>query len=86
MPDELSEFISVVEAWRDRRQSLAQPFSQDGLRRFIETHNGLTRRMISLLRTNEPEFYSALLELTQNASTMVQGGKIFANKVDRTNT
>ena len=86
MDEQLRELTSVIQTWRERRVGLAGPFNQDGLRRFIETHNALTRRMIRVFDTIDPEFYTALLELTQNASTLVLGGKIVVNKIDRTNT
>lgn len=81
----IEDLVSVVELWQMARKPLAEKFSQGGLRAFVETHNAKTRQMISLLGKQDPEFYSALLELTQNASTMVAGGKIIADKIDRTN-
>jgi hypothetical protein len=72
--------------WAQKRIPLAAPFTRDGMVGFIETHNALSRKMISLFDRKDPEFFSALLELAQNCSTLVSGGKIFVDKVDRTNS
>jgi hypothetical protein len=86
MPEaRIDDVVSVVETWMGERQGLAGHFSKDGLAEFIAVHNARTRQMISLLGKNDPDFYGALLELAQNASTMTAGGKIFVNKMDRTN-
>lgn len=86
MRRDLQELIDIVETWQARRQPLAVAFSQDGMREFIETHNALTRRLIAVTEKKDPEFWSSFLELAQNASTLVSGGKIFVNGQDRTNT
>jgi hypothetical protein len=64
---------------------LAHKFTQNGLREFVEVQNYLTRSLMALVDTTDPEFWSAWIELGQNASTMAQKGKIIANKIDRTN-
>lgn len=79
------EVYDAIEAWQLRRRSLAATFSKDGMREFVETHNAMTRKLISAFGTTDPEFYSSLLELSQNASTMTAGGKLFADKKDVTN-
>jgi hypothetical protein len=81
----MENFVAIVETWQLKRKPLAESFSRDGLREFAETHNALTKRMISEIGRQDPEFYSALLELSQHASTLTVGGKFFVNKVDRTN-
>ena len=87
MSDSVEEIVSLVESWQHRRTELAATFSQDGLRGFAEAHNFITRKLIAALgNKQDPEFWSAWMELGQNASSMIQGGKLFVNKVDRTNT
>jgi len=81
----LQELVDTVEAWQLRRMSLAAAFTTDGLREFAATHNALTRKLIVVVDRNDPEFWSAFLELCQQAGSMTAGGKFFVEKQDRTN-
>jgi len=89
MAQELDDLIAVIETWQTKRISLATKgenggFTKDGLHEFAETMNALTRKLISLTRQQDPEFWSAWLELGQNASTMTHNAKLVVDKIDRT--
>lgn len=45
----------------------------------------LARKMISEFGVNDDEFYTGLFELAMHAPTMLQGRKLFADGIDRTN-
>lgn len=74
-----------MDTWRIRRESVLKEYSyNDGastrsLREFVELQDALTRRMISLLQEQEPEWYTALYELAQNTDKIIRGGKTFIN-------
>lgn len=81
----LIDVTDLVETWMLKREGLAKEFSQDGLRGFVETMNGITRQVMGKVNITEPEFWSAWIELGQQASTFSAGGKTIANKIDRSN-
>lgn len=87
-PD-LRSFKEIVESWQTRRDTLmgtpsAKRGSAASLREFVEIHNALTRRLITVLGVHDPKFYDGLLELAQNAGRVLEGGKIFVDGQDRT--
>jgi hypothetical protein len=78
--------MDVIETWQTKRVPLASAFTRDGLREFSATHNALARRMMSLFDDRrDPEFYSALLELAQQCSTISVKAKFVVEGKDRTN-
>ena len=85
MDRDMQEFVGAVEMWVAKRKPLAEAFTMDGMREFVETHNALTRKLISLTGKFDPDFWSGVLELAQNAATMTTGGKLFVNGRDVTN-
>jgi hypothetical protein len=82
---DLESLRDTIITWQARRVPLAEKFTQDSLRGFAEGMNYLTRQMIAAFETDDPEFYSALMELAQNAGTLVSHAKLIVNKTDRTN-
>jgi hypothetical protein len=86
LPDRnLESLRDTVITWQSRRVKLAENFTQDSLRGFAEGMNYLTRQLIAAFETDDPDFYSALMELAQNAGTLTSKAKLIVNKVDRTN-
>lgn len=84
MSEEMKALLATVERWQGQREPLAKRFAMDGLDEFVRVHNGLTRELISVTGKVHPEFWSAWIELGQNASRMVQDGKLFVGQRDRT--
>lgn len=87
MPDKtpLDELVTAVETWQVKRVEEAAEFSRSGLQRFCEVMNYHTRRLISVTGKNDPEFWSAMAELSVNAQTLTTpGAKLRANHIDRT--
>jgi hypothetical protein len=77
--------IDVVETWNTQKEAGRQ-FTQKDMRKFIETMNDRTRHMISIVGRDNPEFYTGLFELAQNATTLTtKGAKIYGDGQDRTN-
>lgn len=74
-----------MEKWQNNRIPLAQKFTLDGWDEFATAMNGMTRELINCAERMDPEFWSAWIELGQNASTMTQSGKLFIGHRDRTN-
>jgi hypothetical protein len=86
MPREIEDLRAAVETWATMRHQFTS-FTRTDMQRFVETMNYHTRKTISILNSQDPEFWSALMELAQNASTLVtKGAKIFVDGEDRTNT
>lgn len=90
MPLDVTDLVAVVETWQIRRLGLATKgknhgFTQDGLYEFVEVHSALARKLVSLVGRQDPEFWSAWIELGTQASTIVTGAKTIANHIDRTN-
>ena len=85
-PDTLKD---IVESWKTLRDIEARKSndrtSSDSLRRFVEIMNAQGKKMIREFDVYDPTFYDALAELATHAATIAGGGKVFANKVDRTN-
>lgn len=82
---DLEDLIATVETWQAKRYTLSTEFKQDSMLAFVEGMNAMTSRLISLTGKKDPEFWSAWLELGQQASTMTAGGKTIADGHDRTN-
>jgi hypothetical protein len=90
MPRDIEDLVAVVETWQGMRIPLATKganggFTSDGLYEFIQAHSDRARQLISLTQKKDPEFWSAWIELGQQASTIVAGGKIVADHIDRSN-
>lgn len=83
----LIDVVDLIETWQIRREPLAKKggFSQDGLREFVETMNGITRRVMGLVDAKDPAFWSAWMEVGQQASTIAHNAKTIADKIDRSN-
>lgn len=81
----LIDVTDLIETWMLRREGLAKSFSQDSLRGFVEVMNGITRQVMAKVDMNEPDFWSAWIEIGQQASTFSVGAKTIANKIDRSN-
>ena len=85
----MNELRTVIETWISQRTLTfqRQPFNEganaSSLREFVEIQNRLSRRLISILQTENPDFWSAFVELGMNASRIVEGGKILVDKQDR---
>lgn len=78
--------IDVVETWNSQKTAIVQEFTQGDMTRFVETMNDRTRHLISLFGVKNPEFYTGLLELAQNACTLTTpGAQIVADGKNVTN-
>lgn len=82
----MEDVKGIVNSWRFARTFLSQKPTQDGLREFTERMNELTRNLISEFREYDPDFWSGVAELANNAATLTEkGAKLFVNGQDRTN-
>jgi len=85
MTDDMQAFIDTVETWAVLRKEV-RDFARPDMYRFVERMNANTRKLISHTGKQDPDFWSSLMELSQNACTMTTpGAKIFADGQDRTN-
>ena len=82
--NDLEALRDHILSWQAKRVPLSENFTRDSLRGFAEAMNYHTRALCRLMESNDPEFYSALMELAQNATTVVTGAKLIVNKIDRT--
>jgi hypothetical protein len=81
----MQELIELVETW-DVLRKLGRDFTSADLNKFAETMNDRTRQLISIIGVYNPDFYMALCELAQHASSMTTpGAKLFVDGQDRTN-
>jgi hypothetical protein len=83
--DAIEDLKNAVLTWQISRVPLSEKFSSDGLRGFAEAMNFHTGKLIRLMGTSDPEFYSAMMEMAQHAQTMVGKGKFIVDRKDRTN-
>lgn len=79
----LIEVTDLLETWQHRRIGLAEEFTNDGLYKFVEQMNGISKQVLNLCDIKDPEFWSAWIEIGQQCSTIAQQGKTFVNKQDR---
>jgi hypothetical protein len=79
----LEDVTDLILTWQTRRKALARPFKADGLREFVAVMNGITRQVMSRVDTNDPEFWSAWIEIGTQASTFAHNAKTFADHIDR---
>jgi hypothetical protein len=89
MSTEYKELVIIVETWMARRHEYASKWeggsNAASLREFVEAHNAMTRRLVSELQSQNPEFWSALYELAGNAETIIRNRKVFIDGQDVTN-
>lgn len=84
--DTSAYLVSLVEMWQRERVRQSEGFNLRGFREFCEVMNKQTRDLISFCDRKDPEFWTALLELAQNASTLTtKGAKVRADHRDVTN-
>jgi hypothetical protein len=85
MPDELRarDIADIVETWQAKRVPLAAAFTRDGLAEFAATGTALSKQLIAAMDRRDPEFWSAWIELGQQASTIVVNARTIVNGVDR---
>ncbi len=84
MPDKsATDVADIVETWQARRKPLAEKFTSDGLAEFAETHSALSKLLIAAMDRRDPEFWSAWIELGQQASTIVTKARTIVNHIDR---
>jgi hypothetical protein len=81
----LEDLISIVEIWQQKRKGLAEKFTADGMRSFMETHNAVCRNLVSATAKQDPDFWSAWTELGVQCQTITSGAKTFVDGIDRTN-
>jgi hypothetical protein len=79
----LEDVTDLILTWQNRRLKLAGPFKADGLREFVAVMNGITRQVMSMVDTNDPEFWSAWIEIGTQASTFANNAKTIADHIDR---
>lgn len=84
--DTAAEFVSIVEGWEKARREQSEKFTMRGFTGFVEAMNALTRRLVAFADRTDPEFWSAVAELANNAQTLTtKGAKILADHHDMTN-
>lgn len=66
-----------------KRQAFDGGANAASLREFVEIQNRLSKRFISEFQVQDPDFYSAIVELAMNAQRMIEKGKLFVNGQDR---
>ena len=83
----LTEFIQIVESWNVVKKVIQDPKDAAlDMRKFVEAHNAHTRRLISAVGRDYPDFWTGVFELAMNAQTLTSPkAKIFADGLDRTN-
>lgn len=82
----LDDFVSAVETWQMSRREEAQAFTLRGFRQFCEEMNFRSRKLINLTHKEDPDFWTALAELANNAATITtKGAKLYADRRDMTN-
>lgn len=87
---DIQKLRDVVGTWQARRIEIGlesqNRTSAASLRKFVEVMNAMTRSLIRELDSQDPEFYSALMELAQNAATLTTpGANIFGDGSKMTN-
>lgn len=70
---DMPEFIQLIESWEQQRQHTGE-FSRSDLDTWISKMNAHTKLMIAAVGRETPEFWSAVFELAQHASTMTTPG------------
>jgi hypothetical protein len=82
---DVRELTDLVESWQAKRVPLAEEFSKKGMRDFVAYMNHITRQAVAVTGKTDPEFWTAMLEIAQHASTLTTpGAKVIADKQDRT--
>ena len=85
MPDRTLEDVrAAIETWVTVRTSLAEKFTQDGLKRFVETSDAQARNLIAALDRRDREFYEGLAELSNVAIGILERRKVFVDGQDAT--
>lgn len=82
--NDYQELITVIETWAARRHEFTQ-FTRVAMNDFAAVMNANSRRLVSMLGVQDPEFYSALAELATNAGTLTtRNARLIADGVDVT--
>lgn len=82
----VKEIIDVVESWNVVKKVIQDENPAIDMRKFVEAHNAHTRRLISAMGRDYPDFWTGMFELAMNAQTLcTPKAKIFADGLDRTN-
>lgn len=82
----LADLVSVFETWQLRRKEVAEGFHLRGFREFVELMNYETRRAISMAHKEDPDFWTAVAEIANNAALLTtKGAKLRADHSDMTN-
>lgn len=82
----LDDFVSAAETWQTSRRAEAEAFTLRGFRGFVELMNYQSRQLIAFTRKEDPDFWTALAELANNAATITtKGAKLYADHRDVTN-
>ncbi len=85
MSPDLQRLKDIVETWNAKKVN-GREFTGADMRRFVEDMNATTRMLIRVLEVEYPEFYTGLMELAMNATTLTtKGARIIADGTDRTN-
>ena len=81
----IADLVAVVDTWNVLKKDV-KVFNRVDMNRFSERMNAQTRILISYMEKNDPEFWTGLFELAQNACTQTtKGAKLFVDGIDRTN-
>lgn len=89
MPFNGDEFTTLIETWQTQKLAVfkRQPFNEGAnaasLREFTEIMNRLSRRLISITGKQDPDFWQSIVELAMNTNRILEGGKVFVDKQDR---
>lgn len=84
------ELCQIIETWQlqkrqvFKRQPYADGSNAKSLTEFVEIQNRLSRRLVSELGKQDPDFFESMVELALNAQRIIEGGKVFVNGQDRT--
>lgn len=82
---DLQAVKEIIESWDILKKQRGE-FTQRDLRNFVETQNAHCRRLISLFRTEKPDFWQSFAELgIQCATLTTPGARVIADGIDRTN-
>ena len=73
-----------VKRWQETKKTLAAKQDMDSLRSFTESMNALSRALISEFHEHDPEFFTSLAELANNAATLTdRSARLVVNGKDR---
>ena len=87
----VEEFVRVVETWQTqkrevfKRQTYSDGANPASLREFVEIQNRLSKRLVSGLEKQDPDFWQSLVELAMNCARMVEpdSPRVYVDGTDR---